>query len=196
MKLKYLLVILLLTSGLSDSYGQVFIANASFEGQAQDATVPLGWHACDELTTPDILPGFWGVLTEAFEGETYMGLITRADGTYEQVGHRLKSPLKPNECFSMSLYLAHSSTYAGYNLPIKLRIWGGKSRCAKSQLLADTGPIKNEDWEKFTFNFFTNEEFHYLIFEAQVMDGIYFSYNGNVLIDAISPIMICHRAGL
>ena len=196
MKQRIFSLILISGVALSSLSAQIFLDNASLEGQPQDATVPVGWHACDELTTPDILPGAWGVLTRPANGGTYMGLITRADGTFEQVGQRLNTPLIANECFNFSVKLAHSSTYAGYNLPIKLRIWGGKSRCSKDQLLVETGPIKNEDWEKHTFNFYTKGVYHYIIFEAQIMDGIYFSYNGNILIDEISPIMICHRASL
>jgi hypothetical protein len=45
--------------------------NPSFEEEAQDATTPQGWSACKEGTTPDILPGFWGVYTMPSDGETY-----------------------------------------------------------------------------------------------------------------------------
>ena len=59
----------------------IYWQNASFEGEPQDATVPIGWLACEPFTTPDILPGFWGIFQEASEGETYVGLITRENGT-------------------------------------------------------------------------------------------------------------------
>lgn len=51
--------------------GQIFLINPSFEGdEPQDATVPAGWHACKEGTTPDILSaGVWGVFTEPSEGK-------------------------------------------------------------------------------------------------------------------------------
>ena len=67
---------------------QIYLTNASFEGEPQDATVPTGWFACELGTTPDILPGFWGVYSESSEGETYLGLITREDGTFESIGQR------------------------------------------------------------------------------------------------------------
>ena len=43
---------------------------------------------CEDFTTPDILPGFWGEYNEANHGETYVGMITRANGTYESIGKR------------------------------------------------------------------------------------------------------------
>lgn len=193
MNLRVIFSVLLLSSTFSVLCGQIYLDNASFEGQAQDATVPVGWHPCDELTTPDMLPGFWGVLTEPEDGDTYMGLITREDGTNEQVGQRLSTPLQGNECYTISMYLAHSSAYAGFNLPVKLRIWGATSRCSKKKLLVDTGAIKHEDWKKYEFKFYCPSAYNYLIFEAEIMDGVYFPYNGNILIDGISVIMVCQR---
>ena len=72
----------------------VWLNNASFEGVPQDATTPSGWQECELGTTPDILPGFWNVYTEASDGETFIGLITRDDGSFESIGQRLSSPLK------------------------------------------------------------------------------------------------------
>ena len=113
------------SSGLQ---AQIYLNNASFEGEPQDATVPVGWFPCARGTTPDILPGPWGVTTESSDGDTYVGLITREDGTWESIGQRLKSPVKPRECYTFTLDLAHSDTYSGYNNPLKLRIWGGETK--------------------------------------------------------------------
>src|SRR5689334_15278944 len=46
--------------------------NPSFEDTPQDATMPQGWTGCKEGTTPDILPGFWGVYTPPSDGQTYV----------------------------------------------------------------------------------------------------------------------------
>ena len=93
--------------------GQIFLDNASFEGEPQDATTPVGWLPCERGTTPDILPGPWGVYQEASDGDTYVGLITRDDGTWESIGQRLKQTLQPKDCYTFFLDLAHSNTYAG-----------------------------------------------------------------------------------
>lgn len=177
--------------------GQVYLVNPSFEGdEPQDATVPAGWHFCKEGTTPDILPGVWGVYNEPADGETFVGLITRADGTWENIGQRLSAPLASRECYSISLDLAHSNVYAGYNKAVKLRIWGGKTKCAKDQLLAESGFINHSDWETYTFQFVPKAPLNYIILEAFYTEGRTFSHKGNILIDNVRPIKVCVRASL
>ena len=86
------LVWILLLIGLShqDLKSQIYLRNPSFESDApQDATMPSSWLGCNMGTTPDILPGFWGVMQEASDGNNFLGLITRRDGTYEAIAQRL-----------------------------------------------------------------------------------------------------------
>ena len=40
----------------------IWLENASFEDEPQDATMPQGWRGWKKGTTPDILPGSWGVI--------------------------------------------------------------------------------------------------------------------------------------
>ena len=177
--------------------GQIYLINPSFEGdEPQDAIVPAGWHACKMGTTPDILPGVWGVYTEPSEGETFVGLITRADGTWESIGQRLSAPVVPKECYTITLDLAHSKTYAGYNNPIRLRIWGGATKCSKDQLLAESKFIEHSDWETYSFQFVPKEPLYYIILEANYTDGSNFSHQGNIMIDNVRPIKTCIRAEL
>ncbi len=183
------LVLLVFTEG----HGQkIFLNNPSFEGDPQDATVPIGWHGCEPGTTPDILPGPWGVYTEPSDGETFMGLITRDNGTWESVGQRLKSTLNPPECYSFTIDLAHSGTYANYNQSIKLRIWGGETACSKDQLLLETPLIDHSDWKTYEVRFTPEKPVRFLIFEAFFSEKR-FSRRGNVLIDNMSPIKQCPR---
>lgn len=172
------------------------LENASFEDEPQDATMPQRWHSCKKGSTPDILPGFWGVYLEPYDGESYVGLITRQDGSYEVIGQRLPSPLEALECYSFTVQLAHSKSYVNYNIPIRLRIYGGKSFCKKSQLLCESEAIKNTDWETYKFNIYPNEKYDYIIFEAFYAKGIYVPYPGNILIDDISVFKRCPRAEL
>jgi hypothetical protein len=177
------------------AYSQIYLENASFEGTPQDATVPIGWHPCEAGTTPDILPGFWGVYTEASDGDTFVGVITREDGSWESIGQRLQVPIKSKECYSFKMDLAHSQTYSGYNQPLKVRIWGCQSRCSKDQLIAETKFIKHSDWETYEFQFFAKKDLNYILIEAHYADNS-FSYRGNVLIDNIMPFKKCIRASL
>lgn len=175
--------------------GQLFLDNASFEGKPQDATNPVGWFPCERGTTPDILPGPWGVYQEASDGNTYVGLITRDDGTWESIGQRLKKSLQPKDCYTFNIDLAHSSTYSGYNLPIRLRIWGGTTRCTKEQLLFESDVIKNTDWETHEVQFYVKTPINYILIEAFYKENR-FSHRGNILVDHITPIKACPRAYL
>ncbi len=172
--------------------GQIKLVNPSFEGEPQDATVPTGWMPCESGTTPDILPGPWGVYQEAADGDTFLGLITRADGTFESIGQRLTQPLKQNECYSFSLDLARSSTYTGYNHPLKLRVWGSITRCQKAELLYESPLIQHEDWETYPFSFATKFQYHYIILEAYAPNNQ--AVKGNILLDNCSKISLCKRA--
>ncbi len=179
----------------STSHAQISLDNPSFEGEAQDATMPMGWLECKDGTTPDILPGHWGVYTEPSDGDTFMGLITRDNGEWESVGQRLSQPMKSGMCYSVKIDLAHSNTYSGYNQPVCLRIWGGKNRCGRSQLLATSEVVSHTDW--VTYEFFLNpkSQVNYIILEAYFPGNhIKKGHKGNILIDNCSEIEVCDRA--
>jgi hypothetical protein len=169
------------------------VFNASFEGEPRDATIPRGWHICEEGTTPDILPGPWGVYLEPADGETYVGLITRENGTWESIGQRITEKLEEGGCYHLSLELARSDTYMGYNNPIKLRIWGGDRKCRRTQLIGETERIEHTDWRRYSFNFSPDEDLRYLILEAFHVEGT-FSYSGNILVDDISTVKPCGKS--
>jgi len=176
------------------SADHIYLQNPSFEGTPKDATAPPSWIGCEEGTTPDILPGPWGVLLPPFDGETFMGLITRNDGSWESVGQRLSQPMKRGECYSFSLQLARSTTYENYNMPIQLKIWGGTTSCNKKQLLGKSSAIEHATWKEYEFQFYPKADLHYIIFEAYYQDGVYLEYRGNVLLDDCSAIVKCDRA--
>ncbi len=169
------------------------VDNPSFEGEPADATTPASWHPCAPGTTPDILPGPWAVTNEPHDGDTYVGLITRPDGSYESIGQRLSRPLKKGECYTIRLALAHSPTYYGYHGPLKLRIYGGTRKCRLDQLLAESPRIEHADFRVYEFEFRPKKDLYYLILEAFHQEGR-FSYMGNILIDDVQPIRVCPRA--
>jgi len=149
---------------------EIRLANASFEGEPSDATMPQQWNGCQRGSTPDILPGFWGVYLEPFEGESYIGLITREDGSFESIGQKLSTPFRKDECYRFTAELA---------------------QCSKDQLLAETASIKHLDWKTYPLQFVAEDNFPYIIIEAYYAKGIYFPYKGNLLIDNISIFKLC-----
>lgn len=170
----------------------MYLVNSSFEGERQDAVVPLGWEICELSTTPDILPDVWGVYTEPSDGDSFVGLITRADGSRESIGQRLPQLIKKGDCYKFSLDLAHSVTYAGYNDKVKVQIWGGGDKCERDQLLLDSPVIGHAFWKQYSVEFTALEDIEYLIIE--VYSPASKQLRGNVMIDNISALKICPRA--
>lgn len=169
------------------------LTNPSFEGEAADATMPVGWLMSTPGTTPDILPGYWGVYQDAEDGDTYLGLITRPDGSWEAIAQRLPRTLMPKECYQFAIDLAHSRTYSGYSGPLQLRVYGGKTKSDRSYLLFESPLIKHVHWKTYPIQFSLDRQVDYLIIEAFHAAGT-FSYPGNILIDNISRLVSCPRA--
>ena len=191
MKIYTSIVILLCFS--IPSNGQISLNNSSFEDQPADATVPHGWWGCEQFTTPDILPGYWGVYQKPVNGKTYVGLITRENGTWESIGQRLSQPLEKDRCYSMNISLAYSSIYAGYNRPIKLRIYISDDKCEKDQLIFESPLIDHTEWKVYNWEFSAKGKSKYIILEA------YSGKNkrrikGNILLDHLSSLFPCGRA--
>lgn len=189
---KVFLSILIILIQFSAS-AQITMINPGMEDTPSDATVPQGWSPCAWLTTPDILPGYWGVYTEPHEGDTYAGIITRENGSFESFGQRLSEPLQKEICYQMSLQLAHSKVYAGYGRPIKLRISISDELCGATEVIYISPLISHEDWSTYTFTFTPKKNAQYIMLEAFHKDGS-FSYKGNILIDGISAIFPCLKA--
>ncbi len=189
-----LIVICLCLSCISTiSTSQIIeLSNPSFEGEPRDATVPQGWMICKEGSTPDILPGFWGVYNEPSDGDTYVGLITRANNTWEDVSQRLSAPLVKGSCYSWSFDLAHSDTYSGYNGPIKLRAWLCELKCQKGQMIYESPLIEHLDWQSYHIKFTPNKDYRYILIEAFHSEDA-FSYEGNILIDRLRSFKACDK---
>jgi len=177
---------------LSLSAQSIELFNPSFEQDPQDATTPQGWSPCKEGTTPGILPGFWGVYNLPSDGETYLGLITRSNNTWESIGQRLPASLQRGTCYDWSLDLAHSETYACYNGPIRLRVWISKLKCQKDQLIYESPLIEHLDWRTYQVKFIPNDDCRYILLEAFHSEAP-FQYQGNILLDRLREIRFCER---
>ena len=177
-----------------------------------------GWYDCGALqfpseSPPDIHPvqqknyptnSYWNVKKNAQEGETYLGLIVRDNDSWESVSQRLTSTLSSGSCYEISLYMARSIKYisgskeqkekynsdklVNYNVPTILRIFAGTGVCGKEEILAESIPIENSEWEKFTFKLEPTRDYNYFTLEAFYEWPIWFPYNGHILIDNISSI--------
>ncbi len=182
---------------------KVDLMNPSFE-QINSKDEPVGWVSCnfEKEIPPAIQPGRFGCKLNAQQGRQYVGMVARDNGTFEAIRQVLLKPLKAGICYRMSVYLAKSSIYesnsrltglsANYIRPLKLIVWGSDKRLENTckvqpdDWLTETLPIHNDQWRKYTFYIQPPKDVQTLIFSVgHVVDK---PYNGNLLIDNISPL--------
>lgn len=174
--------------------GKIHFQNASFEGAPGESKVPGGWSSATPGSTPDLLPGAWGLACPALDGNTCLGLVTREDGTREDIGQWLSEPLKGGTCYTFSVSMCHAEKYVGYNQPVRLRVWGGAARGKKEVLLTSSPLVDQAAWREFRLQFAPPKDVRFITFEAYFAPGAMFHYKGNVLLDKCSPIERCDRA--
>jgi hypothetical protein len=220
-------VLFLLLTLDADSQELIHFQNPSFEGHSRPGDTfspPIeGWSDCgiffypkesppdlhpvrDEVPSPKSLPGF-GVTKDPIDGESYLGMVTRYNETWESVSQELAAPLKKDSCYKFSVWLCRSNFYysktrrsqdepESFLKPIALFIWGGHSECEMWNILASVGPVINNKWTEYTIIFSPKEEFTNIVLQAyyHTPDNenqtvqIFRPYNGHILIDNLSPI--------
>ncbi len=180
----------------------IHLKNPSFEDYPRAERVPEGWRDCGfpGETAADTHPsGAFDVVKYAADGETYLGMVTRDNDTWEQVGQKLAIPMMAGQDYIFKIDLCQSPVYtsssrltkspAKYTKPIRLRIWGGNDFCKKAELLVTSELINHSEWGAYIFDFYPKMNYAYIILEAFYNAPILFPYNGNVLIDNASPII-------
>jgi len=164
-----------------------------------------GWSDCSDYynlneSPPDIHPGeFWEVDKSPAEGKTYIGMVTRDNGTYEIISTKLKSKLLAGFEYEFSVHLTMSDRYisrtrmtnlkANYYNPVVLVVFGSSSKCKKGEYLFETEPIENKEWRKYFIRFKSKDDCKYLTFAAFYKKGTHMPYNGHLLIDGLSNIV-------
>ena len=186
------------------------LKNPSFEDAPHHSHTPKGWENCGfEGESPaDVHPsGEFGVEKGAAHGKTYLGMVVRDNDTWECIGQPLPQPLRVDTCYRVDFLACRSPKYislsratnqqANYNTPVVIRIWGGYEDKEKEgfEMLAESKPIANTDWEKFELFFTSGEPYDYLYLEAYFDQGRPIPYNGNVLVDELSAIVPCSLGG-
>jgi hypothetical protein len=185
---------LLLTSQMAAQLKPVVLENGSFEGIPHDAVTPTGWDECGLDSSPDILPGPWGVYQKPTNGNTFLGLITRENNSWEALGQKLRKPFKKNKCYKFKVDLSSSPAYAGYSKPTRLRVWVSNSSCERIQLIATSPTIDHYEWKSYEFLFSTEDDYKYIIIECYYKEPSLDYYRGNLLIDNITAFEMCDRA--
>ena len=211
MKLSAIFCILLIFS--LDAYAQsedVLLKNPSFEGMPRKGEylfVLDGWNDCGMIyfrgeTPPDVHPAgaAWQNVAPTYDGRTYVGMVVRDNDTWESISQRLESPIEANKCYKFSIALMRSDKYVSltrlntdreenYQEPAVLRMWGGSGYCDQRELLAESQPVSNRNWEEFEFEFSPQFNHRYFTLEVFYKTPVLFPYNGHVLIDKASNLI-------
>jgi outer membrane protein OmpA-like peptidoglycan-associated protein len=188
---------------LAQQMDTIYLVNPSFEDRPGPSRPPKGWQDCgfEFETPPDVQPtGGFNVTRPAFDGQTYMGMVTRENDTWESVTQRMLSPIKSGNCYTFSIYLCRSDVYVSptrnnprnelsFTTPIKLRVWGSNGYCNKQELLAESPIVSNIDWKRYSFKIESKGNYSHIILEAFYKTPVFFPYNGNILIDHASPLI-------
>lgn len=191
-----LLAALLWALGQSAATGQLMLVNPGLEAAPSEAFRMQGWAAWGEGATPDIQPGLWGVTLLPAEGRSYVGLIAREDGTREGIAQMLTQPLRAGQCYYMNVALARDPHYAGFNLPLRLRLLGRRGMNGTPRLLAVSPMIIHTHWQTYTLEFTPTADVDQLMLDGSWPAGVLVPYRGNILVDHLSGIGPCLRAGL
>lgn len=188
-KIKYLLILTyFLISTIS--FSENFISNGGFEGPDGIEIIPSDWSAgCGVMNTPDTQPGWWNVENKPFEGESYIDLLYKEDGTTESIYQKLETPLPQGSCFLIEIYLAQACQdslsglyHFGLNNPGDLIIRGSDVYgCDNGQILATFEQVSNCEWKVHYAVFQAEFEINYIYLEFD--KGISPSKDGSILID-------------
>ena len=204
--MRTIIFVFLLSGPLIFSQEVIQLKNPSFEGIPQCCQPPLHWRDCgfQNETPPDVQPsGSFNVIKQPYDGDTYLGMVTRANDTWERVSQELGNPILKGKSYCFNIYLCRSSNYLSpskenpgqsvpFTDPIILRIWGAQDPCKPLELLDQSEPVENMDWKEFHFQFHPKQTFQYIILEAYYKKPTVFPYRGNILIDKASDIQECH----
>ena len=188
------ILILFFSVGFCQQAASQAIRNPSFEGFSKIDAEINGWIWCNKHSTPDLQPNVWNVTTAPQDGNTYVGLTCRNEGTWESIAQFLPSPLWAGSCYKLNLQLARADTYAGYNRPARLRVWGSNSIAERGQLLASSPTIAHEEWRLYELSFVSQQNWKYIILECYYKEPTLVPYRGNILIDNIQAFFSCDRA--
>jgi len=138
------------------------------------------------------------------DGSTYLGLVARANGTWESVGQMLVVPLHAGACYSLTVMMAQSdnnksritvtakkgaTTVENNFPPARILIWGGLKECERLELLAESIDVTNHAWKAYELILSPHDDYSHIMIEVYYSKSKKEHYNGHVLIDNLSPII-------
>ncbi len=187
--------LLLCTAFVQNNVPYTSFINPSFESEVRKESVfPGNWSSITPNNTPDILPGAWGLEKTPQHGSTCLGLVTREDGSSENIGQELAKTLRKGDCYAFSVYLSHLDYYVKFDKPCRLKVWGGNKAGDRQVLLATSPLINHSQWKQYEFKFTPTQDCKAITFEATYAPGVSQKYKGNIIMDQCSDITKCEKA--
>ena len=206
-KLSFLVFLFLGISFYSFSQNENLLLNPSFEGSiAKTGQVPLNWHneGFPNASPTDIHSKesrFFGVNTAPFHGDTYLGMVTRSNKTWEAIGQKLARPLLKDSSYLFSVYLARSESHRSYDqnirqqahfiTPVRLRVWARNDK-KESFFLGQTPLVEHTNWRKYEIGFVPEMDYVEVVLEVYYGVSKKEAYNGNVLVDGCFLEQVIH----
>ncbi len=183
----FILTLFLFDCGLT---AQNYITNPGFEGPDGIEVIPEDWFAgCGVMNTPDTQPGWWNIENKPQEGNSFISLLFKEDGTTESVYQKLATPLQAGACYIIEIQLAQAcqdslSDLFPYDLnhPGDLIIRGSTTYgCNNGQILASFKQVSNCNWKKYYAIFQADSTLNYIYLEFAKGTSVY--QNGSILMD-------------
>lgn len=180
------------------------IQNPSFEeDEPERSKTPQDWESCCDLSDP--IPDIHGtgktilhVEQSAYHGKNFLGLTTMNNDNWTGISQKLSQPIETGKHYFLSLYACHAQEYKfiskykwsneDYDEPVRIRVLGSNQYFHKRELLFQTKVVKSTEWKQYTLRLSPKENHTHIFIEAYYKEDTFFPYNGNILIDNISPI--------
>ena len=159
-----------------------YLSNPSFESKIPSKNhMPQGWYSYGykDESPPDIHgsdTNLWAVNEIPSHGETFVGLVTRSNGSWERIGQQLQYPLSPHKAYYFSidlncspLYLSNSRTsmkVENFVAPTVLRIQGSNTKTNENGILAISTIIDHQEWKTHYFILLPEKDYDVFVLEA------------------------------
>ena len=175
------------------------LKNPSFErGEVGPGKTPRNWKNCGEKGHSPVdvhyslaIPPIFGVRAQAAQGDYYLGMVARSDGSTECIYQKFKDLVPPGN-FQLSLWVALPETMdnmdiltrkpASYAHPIGLEIVG-IAPDDEAYLLGSIPSVSEVGWQRLSFEGLSDVTFKGLAIRTVHTGGN--PYNGYVLVDEV-----------
>lgn len=176
-------------------FAQLLI-NSSLEGTPnQIATTPPNWTTCDQSSSPDIMPGPWNVSFAPSDKNSYLNLVVKENGVFEEALGELREELDTSSCYLISLdwavthqfVIEYFGDWYNFTFPANLRVVVSSNVCYgyKDSILELDSLYTEDQWHNVS-KIFKPSHSHYKNLKLETyVDDPNNPYYGHVLIDNI-----------